>query len=513
MHGEIAAEVALRSLFQNTAAQSLNLLSSYLFSLLIAPVMLHQLGLDLFGVWAVTGAMATYAGLADFGITRSLARFVAMYDIDGDDRAIAECVGLGLIAITAVTVIATGLALLTLPLVAGSLDVISEADLRIVLLSSVAVFSFTAYRRVLNSVDTGLLRMVPPNVANLFTNVVNFAFSLAALLLHPDLPTYAVANALSYMVGIGASVASVRHVWGSVPLAWPSRRRAREIVTFGAKAQVHGLSDLINLQTDKIILAFAVDVRAAASYEIAARVVTAVRSVGLLSIGAMIPTFAAHIAQHGRDDLRRIYRRYTRLAVGLAFPVYALTCATAPMLLQAWLGDVPLHAPGVVVLLTLAYLCATSCEVAMNIATSDGRPGLVASNSILTASANVALTLVLAPLFGFWGVLAGTVLALTLGSMVFIVRYNRAYGTTWGDYLGAVVPPTLLSFGIAGIIGLWVLLFGWGEPLRLTSIFLVIGIAAGYTLIYWPIASRLGFLPARMALRPMRGARLANEHL
>jgi O-antigen/teichoic acid export membrane protein len=302
-------------------------------------------------------------------------------------------------------------------------------------------------------------------------------------------------------------------VWGAVPFAWPSRRRVREIAGFGIKAQVHGLSDLINLQTDKIILAFVVGVRAAASYELAARVVSAVRSVGLLTIAAMIPTFAAHIAQHGRDDLRRIYRRYTKLAVGLAFPIYALTCATAPLLLKAWLGEVPLHAPGVVVLLTLAYLCGTSCEVAMNIATSDGRPGLVASNSIVTAAANVALTLALAPVFGFWGVLAGTVVALTLGSVIFVVRYNRVYGMSWGDYLAAVMPPALLAFGVAAIIGLWVLLVGWGEPLRLTSMLLVVGVAAGYALIYWPIASRLGFLPSKMTLRPMRGRRLANEHL
>ena len=50
------------------------------------------------------------------------------------------------------------------------------------MLSSVAIFCFTAYRRVLNSADIGLRRMGPPNVANVFTNVVNFGFSVAALL-------------------------------------------------------------------------------------------------------------------------------------------------------------------------------------------------------------------------------------------------------------------------------------------------------------------------------------------
>src|SRR3954468_9900116 len=97
-------------LFKNTAAQSADLLTAYLFSLLLAPLMLDRLGLALFGVWAVTGAMATYAGLADLGITRSLARFVALYDVRGDPAAIGQCVGLGLIAITAVTAVAAGLA-------------------------------------------------------------------------------------------------------------------------------------------------------------------------------------------------------------------------------------------------------------------------------------------------------------------------------------------------------------------------------------------------------------------
>ena len=192
-----------------------------------------------------------------------------------------------------------------------------------------AIFCFTAYRRVLNSADVGLRRMVPPNVANVFTNVLNFGFSVAALLVHPDL----------VLRRRQCAVVPDRHrrgcrrcapCWGSVPVKWPSRARARQIVSFGAKTQLHAVADLVNLQTDKLIIAFAIGVRAAASYEIAARVVMAARSVGLLTISAMIPTVAAHIAQHGREALRRLYRRYTTLTVGLSYPVLGLTCVTAP---------------------------------------------------------------------------------------------------------------------------------------------------------------------------------------
>jgi O-antigen/teichoic acid export membrane protein len=499
-------------LVKNTAAQSANLLSAYLFSILLAPVMLSQLGLNLFGVWALTGALATYAGLADLGITRSLSRFIALYDIQGDDRAIAECVGLGLLAVTGMTLVAVPLAVAAAPVLANGLDVISEDNLRLVLLCSVAILSLTAYRRVLNSVEIGLQQMVPPNVANVFTNVVNFAFGLAALLIHPDLVTYGAANALSYLIGVGAAIVSVRHVWGSVPLAWPSAARAREIVGFGVKAQVHGLADLINLQTDKIVIAFVSGIRAAAAYELGARVVVAIRSVGLLTVSALIPTVTARIAERGREAVRPMYRRYTRLTVGLSFPVFALACITAPLLLKAWLGEVPRHASGVVVLLSLAYLVSLSCEVGMNIATGDGRPGLVASNSIIAAVANVALTLLLAPWIGFWGVLVGTVLALSIGSAVFILRFHRAYRLPLSDYFVAVVPPAALSLGLGLGIALGEVLGGLEMRSRSASALMLLGISVAFVGIYWPIASRLGFLPDKLALGRLRSSRVATRH-
>jgi O-antigen/teichoic acid export membrane protein len=497
-------------LFKNTAAQSADLLTAYLFSLLLAPLMLDRLGLELFGIWAVTGALAAYAGLLDLGITRSLARFVALYDVEGDRSAIGECVGLGLLAITAVAAVGAVLALVTPVFLAGSLESISAGDLRLVLLCSLAIFCFTAYRRVLNSVDVGLRRMVPPNVANVLTNVVNFAFSVAALVIHPDLVTYGAANALSYLIGMGAAIAAVRHVWGSVPVKWPSRALARQIASFSAKNQLHAVADLVNLQTDKVIIAFAVGVKAAASYEIAARVVMAARSVGLLTISAMIPTVTAHIARHGRDALSQLYRRYTTLTVALSYPVLALTCVTAPYLLHAWLGQVPERASGVVVLLTAAYLLPLSAEVAMNVAVGDGRPGLVSSNSIVTAAVNIALTVALAPLLGFWGVLAGTVLALAGGSVVFVRRFLRVYGLPWRDHLLAVGRPAALALGLTALLLPFELLLGWDTASRLLSAAVVVASVAAYALVYWPLAGRLGFLPEKLTLHALRRRPLAS---
>jgi O-antigen/teichoic acid export membrane protein len=358
---------------------------------------------------------------------------------------------------------------------------------------------------VLNSVAVGLRRMVPSNVANVFTNSLNFVFSLGALLIHPSLVTYGAANAASYLVGVGAAYVGARHIWGSLPLAWPSRSRAGTILSFGVKTQLHAFADLVNVQADKIVLAFLVGVRAAASYEIAARVVMAVRAVGMLTISAMIPTVAAHIAEHGREALPRLYRRYTRLTVGLSFPVFVLACVTAPFLMKAWLDQVPPRAPGTVVVISLAYLAPLSCIVAMNIATADGRPGFVASNSLLIAALNVALTIALAPVLGFWGVLAGTVVALAVGSVILVVRFHRSYGIALDEYARAVAPPAALALGLGAAFATVVALTGWTAPSRGASALIAAAIALAYAALYWPLASALHFLPRTLALRsPLR---------
>jgi O-antigen/teichoic acid export membrane protein len=188
--------------------------------------------------------------------------------------------------------------------------------------------------------------------------------------------------------------------------------------------------------------------------------------------------------------------------------VLALTCVTAPYLLHAWLGEVPARAASVVVLLTAAYLLPTAAEAAMNVAVGDGRPGLVSSNSIVTAAANVAMTLALAPLLGFWGVLAGTALALSIGSLVFVARFLRTYGLAQRDHLRAVVPPAALALGVTAALIPFELLLGWNGASRLESAAVVLGSVAVYSLVYWPLAGRLGFLPDKLTLPSLRRRQL-----
>jgi O-antigen/teichoic acid export membrane protein len=490
-------------LFRNTLAQSASTIAGYLFSFLLAPIMISRLGLDAFGVWAVTGAFATYAGLLDLGIGRSLARFIAVFDAADEKHRIDESVGLGLIATLLVGVLAAAVAAAAAPFVSDQLGVLDTGEMRIVLLSSVAIWTFNGLDGVLTAVGVGLRNMVPPNIATTAGATVNFVFSVVALALSTSLVVYALANAAAGVVALLPAVLAMRYVWRSPYVAWPSRVLIKEVLVFSVKNQVGWLADLINFQTDKVIIALMVDIRAAAVYEIASRVVLAVRSVAVLTVSAMIPTAAARIVEEGRTVIGEMYRRYTLRSCAIAFPLFTLVSVTSPFLLIAWLKTAPGDSELLVPFLTLAYFVNITTGVGSTIAIGAGHPGLPSANSALIAAMNVVLTVALAPPLGLWGVVLGTFLAVTLGSLLFNARFLRLFRLPLRDLLAGVMPPGALALGLG--LPPAILALAVGVPSgRPSAIFWLAIATAAYAIPYWLIATRRGYLPSRLEFPPLR---------
>lgn len=490
-------------LFRNTLAQSGSLIAGYLFSFLLAPLMISRLGLDAFGVWAVTGAFASYAGLLDLGIGRALIRFIAVYDAAGDERRIEECVGLGLIATLVVGTASAVAAFFLAPFAADQLGVLDSDEMRLVLLSSVAIWTLNGIDGVFNAVGLGLRRMVPPNVSTTIGVTINFAFSVAALLASSSLVLYAGANAAAGVLALVPSFFAMRYVWRAPFLAFPSRALVKEVLGFSIKDQIGWLADLVNFQTDKVIVALMVDIRAAAVYEVASRVVLAVRSLAVLTVSAMVPTAAARIVEEGREVIGEMYRRYTLRACSISFPLFTLTAVSAPFLLIAWLGEAPGDAELLVPFLTLAYLVNMTTGVGTTIAIGAGHPGLASANSVMIAIVNVILTVALAPLFGLWGVVGGTFLAVTIGSLAFNWRFLRLFGLPLRDLAAGAVPTAVLALGLGIPPAILALAVGVPDG-RLSAIVLLVVATAIYAIPYWLIATRRGFLPSRLEFPPLR---------
>ena len=485
-------------IFRNTLAQSGNVVLGYALSFILGPILLARLGLAAFGLWAVTGALISYVGLADLGIRRSLSRFVALYESSGDERGLQECLVIGLGVALGTGAVACGIAVVAAPLVQETFGVLSVHDTRLLLLCASAMLTGELISSVLTSVPIGFRKMVSASVAGMVSSVLNFSFSLAALILDPTLVTYALANAAASLVAIGPSFVVMHRVWRGARLVRPARARTREIVVFSLKNQVGRVTDLVNFQTDKIIVGALVDIRVAGAFEIASRVVMAVRSLAIMTVWALIPTVTAAITLHGRQVIETFYRHYTPYTVALSFPMFALAAASAPYLLTAWLGELPPDSVATLVVLSVAQVVNLSTGVADAITVADGRPGVVARYLGFSALLNVALTLLLAPLFGLWGVLAGTAIALTATALMFIARFHRMYGLPIGLYARSVLPSAALATVLALPLAAWTVLDQGTGADRGSAALVLCTMTALYGAAYWLVASGRGLLPRKL---------------
>ncbi|MGH3429954.1 MAG: oligosaccharide flippase family protein, partial [Mycobacteriales bacterium] len=352
-------------IFRNTAAQSAPVITTFLFSFILAPIMLSRLGLAQFGVWAVTGALAQYARLLDFGVTRSIARFVALFDARGDRGAIEETVGIGVAAATAITLLTIVAAIVAAPLVAEVLGILSTAEMRVVLVCSGGISASYLFSAVLSAVPVGLRRMGPPNAAETAGNVVNFVASLVALALSTKLAPYALANLGAAVIGFLITLGAFVYVWSAPFLRRPTISRGREILSFGVKSQLVTLAQLVNAQTDKLIIAAMLGARTAGAYEIGNRVVQGTLSLGVLSLSALIPAATAYLVKRGKGVIAEYLGRYTVRSLAIAFPLFGTICVSAPYLLTGWLGEIPAESVQIIALLSVSYAVSMTTGVAM----------------------------------------------------------------------------------------------------------------------------------------------------
>ena len=175
----------------------------------------------------------------------------------------------------------------------------------------------------------------------------------------------------------------------------------------------------------------------------------AVRSVAVLTVSAMIPTAAARIVEEGREVIGAMYR-----------PLHAAHLRDRLPALHADLGHRAVPADRLAEDGARRRRAAGSLPHprllrqhhhrgrARRSAIGAGHPGVASANSVLIAIMNVILTVALAPSLGLWGVVAGTFLAVTVGSVIFNCRFLRLFEPAAPRPDRGPVPTAALALGL-----------------------------------------------------------------
>ncbi|MCX7851488.1 MAG: oligosaccharide flippase family protein [Caldilineales bacterium] len=452
------------TLLSNTGFNLAGMTVTSLLALVLTPWLIRGLGAETFGVWALFGVVMALAQMLDFGLGRALVRTIAHHKALGQWSAVAEALNSVLWPLLALALLLSLAALVMAFRWVNLLGVPAARVAAVVPAFRLLGLSFApiVLSLVLAAVVEGCQRMAYTNIALIANRLVFAVITLAALSLDWGLTGVAAAALLGVVVQAGLLLAAVRRVAPALrfsPRLCQSRLLQREW-RFGRFLFLTSLIALGFTAGNKFILARWVGLTALGYYELVVTIATQIFTLALAMAQALYPAYVGALAEGGPAAMRRLYGHALRLALLVLAPITVVVVALATPFTLAWLGR-----PVSEVILGLQWLTTGWAFVGLAAMASIGlqalgRPGWAAVFSFYNLTVNLVLAMLWVPVWGYDGLIAANVLAITSSAALTQLVFGRAVGVSPASWLATLSPrllawPAMLGGLLAWLGGRW----------------------------------------------------------
>jgi O-antigen/teichoic acid export membrane protein len=266
------------------------------------------------------------------------------------------------------------------------------------------------------------------------------------------------------------------------------------MASYSLQVFVIGISALVILQSDSLLIGLFMPVGMVALYMAAYRIYQTCRELAGSLLQPLIPD-AAHARTLGYSGrLRRLFLDGTKYANALVLAFSVPTFVFAGPVLDAWVGPRFDSVAVVTQILLVALVINSNHFVAGALLTGMGRIARYARYHVAWAVSNVAVTVVLINQIGLRGVALGTALPLLVLEPLYVRTALREFELTAGVFLRRCVMPALGPAAGAGAL-LAVIALGF-EPHDLVT---VVGSSLAYLVMFIVLFARWGLSSSERA--------------
>jgi O-antigen/teichoic acid export membrane protein len=230
------------------------------------------------------------------------------------------------------------------------------------------------------------------------------------------------------------------------------------LLRFGLQLQVTRLSDLVQLQFDKILLTRYVGLQSVAMYDFGSRPAGRAKQLPVTAIASLVSAVSALDAREDNARIQAALVRATRYLAVLSAPLFGFIVALAFPVMQVWLGPGHEQAALTLQLLSTGFFVNVVVSALALISQGRGEPQFHMRAMILQTILNIALSLTLVLTFGYFGAVLGTAISAITGGLFFFWLYGRRMmprplrflvSVIWKPVAGAVLASALggMTFG------------------------------------------------------------------
>jgi len=310
--------------------------------LLVAPTLLHHLGVPQYGVWVVATAAVTTGSIIASGFGDANIQYVAGVRTRNDAaallRAVRSMVGINLVLGAAFALISWALC----PLAAQHLAV-SDMSLRTACLWSLRIASLLVLVRAIESVCISTQRAFERYGAAVRISIAARLLTLVAavVLTHFGLGVVSVmvATAVLLVLGTMAQLGRLQQLLGSRSLLPAFDREATSaLFGFGAFSWLQAVSGVIFSQADRLILGVSLGASAVAAYALCVQMAQPIYGIAASGLHFLFPYLSGRRMTAPLATLKKPILKAFAVNLLLVFVGTAVALLFGKPLLNAWIG-------------------------------------------------------------------------------------------------------------------------------------------------------------------------------
>jgi len=473
-----------KRLLRNVTSNWVQMAVYTVIALMLTPYLVHSLGKEAYGIWALIFSIISYTRFFDVGFRQSLARYLPKYYATGDYNKLNEVVNSSnvIYLISGTLVIITTIVIATFFIGVFKVspeyhDIMRTAmiimgvnqAMYFFLMSGTALGPFHRYD-LMNAIEIG--RTIVGTI--LVVWLLYSGYGLVALALTTLMTNFAAQLAKRY-----CQHRIVPQITFSFKFV--TRERIRELFDYGIVSFLIVVAWIVIYSTDNIVVGAFISTTAVTFYNIAGTIINSLRSV-VSSIGIPLVPAISHlgatsdmkeIAALNNKLVRYLYYLTTAACIGIAFYGSAFV--------GLWMGEgfeSTVHVLLILIGSAWIYLPQTmSSSVLMGI----GKHPTLLYILIVEAISNIVLSLILVQFWGLYGVALGTAIPqVVIYSYFFPRAFYRKIDTPLGDFYKssgkAIAYSIAISLPVTWATATFIPLGGWfGFAVKVLTVIAVVG--------------------------------------
>ncbi|NQU16570.1 MAG: flippase [Candidatus Saganbacteria bacterium] len=399
----------------------------FLIFLIITPFMIHKLGINGFGVWAMVRVLSSYVLLADIGISSALVKFVAEYHVRKDYKKINELFSTSFIVYLLVSVVIVVILMVIKDLIITSFigvkGLFDEIDYLITF--SFFVFAINLIFSTYVSLLTGFQRIDIINKISIGTSIIEGVGIFIVLSAGLGLRGLVLPLLAGSLFSVLLSPFAVKKLYPQIKI-FPTHfdfSDIKELLGFGLYLQASVFASFFHFHFDKILLSYYLGVGAVAYYEIASRLAYFMRRLPEYLISPIFPAASELFAKKSQKTLTVLYSRSSKYIIIFCLPLFVFFVFMAQRVIFLWVGD-GYHLSAITLqFLLVAFFCNVLTGPGFNILNGIGKPRYGMESSVLALVLNFVLSLILVIKIGYMGVVYGTFISMLIAALYFHFRF------------------------------------------------------------------------------------------